>query len=219
MNVLSFDIGIKNLCYCTLNSDRKIVDWKILNISNDVPCCHLLRNKTECGKGATHICGDKYLCNTHSKHKSYGKVKKFKNKKNSLFYIGQNLIQQLSQIDVTDVTDVIVENQPSLKNPTMKSIQMIVYSYFLMNGVCNRDSKIERLEMINARNKLKVYKGEPVECDIKDTYKRNKWLAVEYCKRMIVDEKQEYIDLYNESKKKDDLSDSYLQGIYYIDKI
>ena len=35
---------------------------------------------------------------------------------------------------------------------------------------------------------------------------------------MIVDEKPEYIDLYNESKKKDDLSDSYLQGIYYIYK-
>ena len=49
MNVLSFDIGIKNLCYCRVNSDRKIVDWKILNISNDVPCCHLLRNITECG--------------------------------------------------------------------------------------------------------------------------------------------------------------------------
>ena len=96
---------------------------------------------------------------------------------------------------------------------------MIVYSYFLMNGVCKGDSKIEHLEMINARNKLKVYKGEPVKCDIKDTYKRNKWLAIEYCKRMIVDEKQEFIDLYNESKKRDDLSDSYLQGIYYIDKI
>ena len=126
--------------------------------------------------------------------------------------------KQLSQIDMTDVTDVIVENQPSLKNPTMKSIQMIVYSYFLMNGICNEDSKIERLEMINARNKLKVYKGEPIVCDIKDTYKRNKYLAVQYCGKMILNEEQKFIDLYNDSKKKDDLSDSYLQGIYYLNK-
>ena len=31
-----------------------------------------------------------------------------------------------------DVDTVAIENQPSLKNPKMKSIQMIVYSYFLM---------------------------------------------------------------------------------------
>jgi len=35
---------------------------------------------------------------------------------------------------------------------------------------------------------------------------------------MIVDEEQKFIDLYNDSKKKDDLSDSYLQGIYYLNK-
>jgi hypothetical protein len=35
---------------------------------------------------------------------------------------------------------------------------------------------------------------------------------------MIVDEEQMFIDLYNDSKKKDDLSDSYLQGIYYLNK-
>ena len=29
-----------------------------------------------------------------------------------------------------DVDGVVIENQPSLKNPKMKSIQMIVYSYF-----------------------------------------------------------------------------------------
>ena len=36
---------------------------------------------------------------------------------------------------------------------------MIVYSYFLVNGICKDDSSITGLEMINARNKLKVYKG------------------------------------------------------------
>ena len=90
---------------------------------------------------------------------------------------------------------------------------MMLYSYFLIK------SKHIKLEMINARNKLKAYKGEPIPCDIKDRYKKNKFLAMEYCKKMIINEDIKYIDLFNNSKKKDDLSDSYLQGIYYIDVI
>ena len=54
--------------------------------------------------------------------------------------------------------------------------------------------------------------------NITERYKRNKWLAVKYCDYMIQEEKDEFKKLFEESKKKDDLSDSYLQGIYYICK-
>ena len=226
MSVLSFDIGIKNLCFCELNDKGKILDWAIVNISNDVPCEHKMKNGKCCDKPGTFIykCkldnSEMYLCTSHSKNKCYDKVKKFNNPKNNIFHISQNLVKKLDEFKFIErnITDVIVENQPSLKNPTMKSIQMIVYSYFLVNGICKDDSSIVGLEMINARNKLKVYKGEPIKCDIKETYKRNKYLAVKYCEKMIIDEEQMFIDLYNDSKKKDDLSDSYLQGIYYLNK-
>jgi hypothetical protein len=226
MSVLSFDIGIKNLCFCELNDKGKILDWAIVNISNDVPCEHKMKNGKCCDKPGTFIykCkldnSEMYLCTSHSKNKCYDKVKKFNNPKNNIFHISQNLVKKLDEFKFIErnITDVIVENQPSLKNPTMKSIQMIVYSYFLVNGICKDDSSIVGLEMINARNKLKVYKGEPIKCDIKETYKRNKFLAVKYCEKMIIDEEQKFIDLYNVSKKKDDLSDSYLQGIYYLSK-
>lgn len=224
MSVLSFDIGIKNLCYCELSETKQILDWKIIDISNDVPCDHLLKTGKPCCKPATYIYNqnldktDIYLCTGHSKHKSYSKVKKFKNPKNNLFYIGQNLVNKMDELELCNrnIHSVIVENQPSLKNPTMKSIQMMVYSYFLINGVCNNESRIKELEMINARNKLKVYKGPEIKCDIKETYKRNKWLAIKYCDNMIVDEKEEFKKLFNDSKKKDDLSDAYLQGIYFL---
>ena len=226
MSVLSFDIGIKNLCFCELNDKGKILDWAIVNISNDVPCEHKMKNGKCCDKPGTFIykCkldnSEMYLCTSHSKNKCYDKVKKFNNPKNNIFHISQNLVKKLDEFKFIErnITDVIVENQPSLKNPTMKSIQMIVYSYFLVNGICKDDSSITGLEMINARNKLKVYKGEPIKCDIKETYKRNKFLAVKYCEKMITEEEQKFIDLYNDSKKKDDLSDSYLQGIYYLNK-
>ena len=99
----------------------------------------------------------------------------------------------------------------------MKSIQMLVCAYYLIKSSIN-NSNINKIEMINARNKLKVYKGPSIECNLKNKYSRNKYLAVEYCKNMIVNQDNKFIELYNKSKKKDDLSDSYLQSIYYIEK-
>ena len=112
---------------------------------------------------------------------------------------------------------ICIENQPALKNPIMKTVQMILYSYFMIEGA-TKDKLVDQVHMINARNKLKVYKGPPVECKYKEKYKRNKYLSVEYTKNMILNEEKKFIDLFNESKMKDDLADAYLQGIYFIDK-
>ena len=49
-----------------------------------------------------------------------------------------------------------------------------------MEGVMNPSSSIEKIHMVNARNKLKVYKGEPVECNKKTKYDRNKFLSIVY---------------------------------------
>ena len=99
----------------------------------------------------------------------------------------------------------------------MKSVQMLLYSYFIIEGVC-KDPICENVQMINARNKLKVYKGKPIECNKKNKYARNKYLSVEYTKKMILEEEGKFQELFKESKKKDDLADSYLQGIYWIEK-
>ena len=39
--------------------------------------------------------------------------------------------------------------------------------------------------MVNARNKLKVYKGPPVECNKKGKYVITKYLIIEYTDRVI----------------------------------
>ena len=99
----------------------------------------------------------------------------------------------------------------------MKSIQMILYSYFIIEGVC-KEPICSNVQMINARNKLKVYKGPTVPCNKKGKYAQNKYLSVEYTKHMIHNDDENMIKLYDDSKKKDDLADSYLQGIYWIEK-
>ena len=146
------------------------------------------------------------------------KQKKKLNANYDLFELSKTLFTELEALDLSNVKYVLIENQPALKNPTMKSIQMFVYSFFMMKGVMEESSFIEKIHMVNARNKLKVYKGEPLPCPYKEKYKQNKYLSVKYTELMIKNEKDNFIQLFKESSKKDDLADAYLQGIYWIEK-
>ena len=221
MKILSFDVGIKNLSFCVLN-DTVIEDWGILNICTDDVCDHCSKDGKHCDKSAKFVDKDGFkVCPGHSKLKSYSdkKFKKVSKKDNPMLDQGKCIVENLQKKDnFLDVDLVVIENQPALKNPTMKSIQMIIYSYFLIKGVTNDSSKVTNIEMINARNKLKAYKGPVVPCIIKDKYKKTKFLGIEYCKSMINEsgQDQKFIDLFVNSKKKDDLADAYLQGMYIL---
>ncbi len=214
---LSFDVGIKNLAYCKLDENKVIQSWGIINLNENPQCdVHL---KKRCEKQCMYeVKGDdkvKYCCTAHSKR--FPKKKKL-NSNHDLMKISQLCVSKLREIDLDDVTHVLIENQPALKNPVMKSIQMIIYTFFVMDGIMKEDSSIETIHMVNARNKLKVYKGQPIECNKKGKYAQNKFLSVEYTKEMIKEEDESFIKLFSESKKKDDLADAYLQGIYWIEK-
>ena len=227
MKILSFDVGIKNLAYCLIDDeDYTIEDWGILNISVD-PLCEHCNAKTgkQCDKSAKFISQNGlHLCTAHKKLKCHKttKMKLVPKHKNPILHLGSNMVEILNEKkNFLEVDTVLVENQPALKNPTMKTVQMILYTYFLVNGVTNVDSPLNNIEMINARNKLKAYKGPPIESNIKDKYKRTKFLGIQYCKYMIEENQkidQKYRDQFNESKKQDDLSDAYLQGIYWLTK-
>ncbi len=88
----------------------------------------------------------------------------------------------------------------------------------MIEGVMNEESNIQKIHMVNARNKLKVYKGPKIECNKKNKYAQNKYLSIEYTKKMIHEDTAEFQELFRESKKKDDLADAYLQAIYWIEK-
>jgi hypothetical protein len=190
MKYLSFDVGIKNLAFCSLDDNKKILDWGIINLDKN-PICQCGLQK-ECCKSSSYIVtcenGDKkYSCTTHTK--KYKKKKKI-NSDRDIFNLSKIMINELdSKEDFLNHEIICIENQPALKNPVMKTVQMILYSYFMIEGV-TKDKPVLEVHMVNARNKLKVYKGPEVECKFTDKY----------------------------TKKKDDLADAYLQGIYFIDK-
>ena len=218
MDILSFDVGIKNLAYCRLDKDQKIIDWNIINLNESIPTCNVKLRK-QCDNEATYeVMNDKnikYCCTAHKKR--FQKTKKIKGK-NDLLRISTSCIEKLKQLDIRNIKSVYIENQPALKNPIMKSIQMIIYTYFIMNGLMDETTDIRNVQFINARNKLNVYQGEPIKCEKKNKYSKNKWLSIEYTKKMIINEDKKYIELFTLSKKKDDLADAYLQGVYCIQK-
>ena len=171
---LSFDVGIKNLAYCKLDENKVIKSWGIINLNENPECdVHL---KKKCEKQSSYIVmGDdkvKYCCTAHSK--KFPKKKKL-NTNHDLMKISQLCVSKLRELDLDDVTHVLIENQPALKNPVMKSIQMIIYTFFVMDGIMKKDSSIETIHMVNARNKLKVYKGPSIECNKKGKYAQNKF--------------------------------------------
>jgi len=218
MKYLSFDVGIKNLAFCSLDDNKKILDWGIINLDKN-PICQCGLQK-ECCKSSSYIVtcdnGDKkYSCTTHTK--KYKKKKKMNNDRD-IFNLSKIMINELNlKEDFLNHEIICIENQPALKNPVMKTVQMILYSYFMIEGV-TKDKPVSEVHMVNARNKLKVYKGPEVECKFTDKYKKNKYLSVEYTKLMILEEDNKFIEVFTESKKKDDLADAYLQGIYFIEK-
>ena len=203
MKILSWDVGIYNLSYCILEKNQEtneiqIIDWDIVNlVDND----------------------------------------EMKKNRNLIF---ENIPRKLHEKpQLLNVDIVVIENQPSLKNPQMKSIQMILYSYFLILGkvIGNGDNSInyiDKIDFCSASNKLKVYDGPEIILEVKPSKKNNnlseiieapkknkvkyadkKRLAIEHTKYFL-EKDEKYKDFFNNHKKKDDLADSYLQGLYYI---
>ena len=123
--------------------------------------------------------------------------------------------------DFFSVDYVLIENQPSLKNPKMKSVQMGVYCYFLMRGIIDsniNNSSIKEIIFVSARCKLTIYDGPEIELKVKSKYTQRKKLAIAHTKYFLNNypDKSEYMISH---KKKDDLCDSFLQALYYLKRV
>lgn len=110
---------------------------------------------------------------------------------------------------------VLIENQPMLKNGNMKTVSVIIYSYFVMSKL--QFGNIREVRFYSASNKLKCKKITDVEHEKKSTYKDRKSLSKEVAKRYIVDICPENLDWFLGQRKGDDIADAFLLGIHYIE--
>ncbi len=115
-----------------------------------------------------------------------------------------------------NITNIVIENQPSYKNPKMKSISNTLMDHFLVRGII--DKKYENLEeakFMSPSNKLKIGDGKKLVVEKKKKYKMTKDLGIKYTVELIKDNKKD-LDHFMSFKKKDDIADCFLQGLYYF---
>jgi hypothetical protein len=122
--------------------------------------------------------------------------------------------------DLIQIEEVLIENQPSLKNPNMKTIASILYSYFVMRGLIDKEKKsiIKNVKFISPSNKLKVDKSVTQNNldkakDKKEYYDITKGLGKIYCLALIKENEKHFLTKY---EKQDDLCDCFLQGFQYL---
>jgi hypothetical protein len=123
-----------------------------------------------------------------------------------LIEVGRNIKYKLDPL-FQDIDIVIIENQISPIASRMKTIQGMIAQYFIMK---NDNTKIE---FISACNKLKAF----LEDNQSTKYSQRKKLSIEKCKELIEKKNKDWMSFFQTHKKKDDLSDCFLQGIWYIE--
>lgn len=128
-----------------------------------------------------------------------------------LVNIGKNMAAKFNDIfsDINKIEYVIIENQISPIANRMKTIQGMIVQYFIMSHI-----DISNIEFISASNKLKCCENTE-----KVKYSDRKKLGVAKCLEFVSNDSRfsEHKDYFMKHKKKDDLADSFLQGIWFID--
>ena len=266
LNILSIDVGMKNLAIClfniTDNIDYKIECWDVLNLCEEQNYVCGEKNKKGkcCDKKAKFFKNDKYYCKIHAKNKEFKippqefnptKLKKYKlvklkelakkyeiefekkTKKDDLLdiikvFIDENYLDHISSIKTKDfnlvqygrnlkkefnkifkdkqIDGVIVENQIGPLAMRMKTLQGMIMQHFI-------EKNVPLVEEVSASNKLKEFLGNK-----KTTYAERKKASIKFTQDIISNNNLllEWLETFNKHKKKDDLADSFLQGVWYL---
>lgn len=242
--ILAIDIGLRNLAMCIIAcEDQKDIStysiklWNTFNTleEEERKCNGKLKNGKTCGKNCLYKYNKQgdllYTCKTHfPKDIEIKNTNLYKTKK-----INDYLLQDIATIVLNrlqeiydqnknifeDITQIIIELQPKV-NQKMKFTSHIIYGKLveLFYG------KKTTIRFVRAANKLKAYTGPIIECKLKGSYAKRKWLSIQYTRWFLENkfnniEKENWIDDFMNCGKMDDRADSFLMainGLYGIPK-
>lgn len=114
---------------------------------------------------------------------------------------------------------VLIENQPMLKNGLMKTVAVVIYTYFNMLKI--QFGCVKEVKFISATNKLKQVLQPSTETSKTqqsrtDTYKDRKQLSIALARQHLKTVAPAYEEWFEKESKKDDCADSLNQGLYYV---
>ena len=172
--LLSFDIGTRHLAYCVLNrtdGGYAIRDWRVVDLLavRGTPYDDEMVYVESKGWGvqarrdwlaardlAAEGKSEELLKRIHGALKADGVHRR---PGNDVAVLAAKLFAFLDGVPALRACDaVVLENQPCLVNPVMKSVQMMLYSYFVYHGVTRRYAvgvTPQRVAMASACNKLR----------------------------------------------------------------
>tara|TARA_B100001057_G_C22620299_1_gene860230 strand:- start:147 stop:950 length:804 start_codon:yes stop_codon:yes gene_type:complete len=260
MNLLSIDVGIKNLACCSLcidNNDYTIKSWDIIDLceTKNEKCLCLNKNGSICNKKGIYHKNERYYCKKHAELSDYLipckelTIKKLKKKKiqelkdlcntfnisiispalkNNIVLSIENYVNErcLEKVETTNANDmnlitigrkinellskkyenifdiVLIENQISPIASRMKTVQGMICQYFIMNNV-------KKIEFVSSINKLKGFDLGKLK-----SYSERKKKSISITKGLLKGDTSSKI--FDKSKKKDDLADCFLQGLWYL---
>lgn len=230
--VIAWDIGLKNLSYCILEKggdgpltkhNYSVIDWEVIDLypedNKNYKCKSLTKKNSICGKQAKYYYKDNFYCKKHSS-KDSKEIKNKKTKNKNPFEYALRIKKELDKKpELCNVNYVLIENQPALVNPIMKTVQVIILSYFSFKYTHDSPYIVQN---INAKRKEKLpendidwetskYKEEYIKRieNIGSKYTKRKLLCFYYAK-MCLEPSPEMQDFLLNHKKKDDLTDSFL---------
>lgn len=200
MRILSIDPGIRNLAYCVLHVEKTPDEAEV--VASDSKLVHIPRIVAW---DVGDLCADI--------------------KKPTFYQVSKCLIAMLHDCFGDEEYDhVLIENVPSLANPILKSVAMIIYSFFeikafQLGNACN-------VRMVSATNKLKVKQiprtgeiEEAINARTTNKYRRRKLLSVEYTRHYLkhILNDPEQLARFDADKKRDDKADTLLQAMHALE--
>jgi hypothetical protein len=133
----------------------------------------------------------------------------------SLIDVGRRMVAELDRVSVGwNLGAVLIENQISPIANRMKTLQGMLTAYFLMRF------PLAAVHYISSGNKLKKVAEQVGEPEEKRSYKENKELGIQRCREALQkDVGGDWLAFFDGwPGKKDDLADSYLQGVWWLSK-
>jgi len=268
MKILKWDVidllNINNKCsFCEKDADLLFYKYKLCKDHKKKteelkePCIEFDKKSTEecsiCKKVAKCKLGNATLCNLHRKsleNKNY-KIKETNVTcdKISTAQFKFNLVSALDSFpELLDIDVVLIENQPSFKNPKMKAIADTLQAYYLIRGVFDKkrfnfedihliapsmklklspvegmedeDLKVLKLDLGDKKKNITKESSEDIEEKVEEKKKMTYKQGKDFAiKKCLTLIDEEHKTFLKTHKKKDDLCDCYLQAYHYLTKV